>query len=118
MRRKLFIIMGALLAAAAISAGSIVAYEHFRSDHRSWRETGFTVERQGMSDGVRDGSLIPLARALDIAAARLPGEVLKIELERKHGRPIYEIKVLADNGRVREIELDGRSGDVLEIEED
>jgi uncharacterized membrane protein YkoI len=43
---------------------------------------------------------------------------LKVELENEHEHLQYEIKVLAGNGRVREIKLDARSGAVLEIEDD
>ena len=126
MKRKILIVLGALLATAIVSASSIVLYEEFSPRREHWRATTTdfggstpgTSPAQGTSDGVRDGSLLPLAQALDIAARHLPGEVLKIELENKHGRSIYEIKVLAGNGRVREIELDARNGEVIEIEDD
>jgi uncharacterized membrane protein YkoI len=127
MKRTVLIVIGTLVAAAAISAGSIAAYEYFRRDHGYFGGETFAAERQdgsairrtqSMSEGVRSGSVLPLAEALDIAAAHVPGEVLKIELEEKHGRSRYEIKVLADNGRVREIKLDAHSGEVLEIEDD
>jgi len=117
MKRRIFIALGVLLAIAIVSASSIVLYEQFGSPRQHHHVT--TVESvTGMSEGVRNGTLIPLARALDIAAGHLPGEVLKVELENQHGRSSYEIKVLADNGRVREIKLDARSGEVIEIEDD
>jgi uncharacterized membrane protein YkoI len=126
MKRKIFLALGMLLATAIVSGGSIVLYERFGPhEHRHATTTdsirgstpGISPGR-GMSEGVHDGSLLPLAQALDIAARHLPGEVLKIELENKHGRSIYEIKVLAANGRVREVKLDARSGEVIEIEDD
>jgi uncharacterized membrane protein YkoI len=127
MKRKVFIVIGALLAAVAISAGSIALYEHFRPGGGDWKNAPFLVEREngpgparpgGMSEGVRSGSVLPLAQALDIAARHVPGEVIKIELEEKHGRSVYEIKVIADNWRVREIKLNAQNGEVIEIEDD
>lgn len=147
MKRKVFIVFGILLAVAAVSAGSIVAYDHFvpRRDH--WGETRLTVERpaiepatarrgvaaegtaprnpgiaqgtsQGIEAGLRGGAVLPLAQALDIATKQVPGEVIKVELEREHGQTIYEVKVLSGNGRVREIKLDAFNGTVLKIEDD
>ena len=39
-------------------------------------------------------------------------------LERENDRLIYEIKVLTATGRVREVEVDARTGAVLKIEDD
>ena len=41
-----------------------------------------------------------------------------MELEPEDGRVIYEITVLAENGRVREIELDANDGTLIKIEDD
>ena len=109
MKRKVLIILGALLATAVVSAGSIGLYEYFRP--AEWNRA---TERQGASKG----ALLPLSQALDLAAKHLPGEVLKVELETKHGRSTYEIKVLTETGRLREIEIDARTGTILEIEDD
>jgi uncharacterized membrane protein YkoI len=106
MKRKLLIVVAAIAGAVGIAAGSIFAYEHFAS-----RERGRSVQTPA-------GGVLPLVRILDLAAQHVPGEVLKVELENEHEHLQYEIKVLAGNGRVREIKLDARSGAVLEIEDD
>jgi uncharacterized membrane protein YkoI len=118
MKRNVLIILGALLATAAISAGSIGLYEYFRPAGGHWNEAAEGLHGVGPQQPSHGSSLLPLAKALDLAAEHLPGEVLKVELESKHGRSIYEIKVLTGNGRLREIELDARTGNVLEIEDD
>lgn len=118
MKRNVLIILGALLATAAVSASSIALYEYFRPARGYWNEAGDGLHGSRATDDARKGSQLPLEQALDLAAKYLPGEVLKVELENKRGRSIYEIKVLTGNGRLREIELDARTGDVLEIEDD
>jgi uncharacterized membrane protein YkoI len=67
---------------------------------------------------VARGELVPLPRILAIARARVAGEVVKTELESDHGRLEYEVKILTPSGRVREVELDARTGKVLKIEDD
>ncbi|MET0496797.1 MAG: PepSY domain-containing protein [Steroidobacteraceae bacterium] len=63
-------------------------------------------------------SQLALEDALRIAVDRVPGEVVKVERDEEHGVEVLEIKVLAANGRVREITLDARDGRVLELEDD
>jgi len=79
-------------------------------------------DAESSADGVRaavaSGAVLPLAKILAIAAQRVPGEVLKIELEREHGVLNYELKILARDGRVRELTLDARSGAVQALEDD
>lgn len=62
--------------------------------------------------------LVPLEKILAITRQQIPGDVIDVEIEFENGLIVYEITVLAPNGRVREIELDARTGKVLEIEDD
>lgn len=62
--------------------------------------------------------ILPLPRILAIAAQRLPGDVVKVELDREKGQFIYELKILGGDGQMREIEIDAKSGAVLKIERD
>lgn len=62
--------------------------------------------------------LLPLEKILAIARQHVPGDVIDVEIEHEDGLIVYEITVLAPNGRVREVELDARTGKVLEIEDD
>ena len=55
---------------------------------------------------------------MGIALAKVPGDVVKTELETKNGRLVYEIKILSSTGRVREVKLDARSGSIFSIEDD
>lgn len=59
---------------------------------------------------------LPLPRILEIARDAVPGEVLEVELEREHGRLIYEVEILSNSGRVRKVEIDAQTGAVLEVE--
>lgn len=47
---------------------------------------------------------------------RLSGRLLEVELEKKHHRWRYELEILGDDGVVREIRLDARTGEWLSEE--
>lgn len=62
------------------------------------------------------GEIRPLAQTLDEVQKRYAGRVIKIELDREHGRWVYELKLLPDNGRVYELEIDAADGRLLRSE--
>ncbi|MCC7414000.1 MAG: PepSY domain-containing protein [Gammaproteobacteria bacterium] len=64
------------------------------------------------------GTIMPLEQVLAKARKRATGRVLDTELEREHGRLIYEVEMLDDDGIVREYEFDAVTGALLEIEVD
>jgi len=54
--------------------------------------------------------VLPIERILDQSRASVAGTILEVELEREHGRLIYEVLILtADNKKV-EIEFDAKTG--------
>lgn len=63
---------------------------------------------------VERGEIMALEEILKRNEASLGGRVIEIELERKKDRYLYEIKVLAPNGRKREVKIDARTGAVVE----
>jgi uncharacterized membrane protein YkoI len=75
-------------------------------------------EHEEMRAALQRGEVLPLAKILAIAQEKVPGDVIEVELESKRGALVYEIKVLAETGRVREIKIDARKGTVLKIEDD
>ncbi len=67
-------------------------------------------------EAVKKGEIRPLAEILAVAERNMPGRVIRIEVDRKRGRVIYELKIIADKGRVREIYIDAGSLEVLKVE--
>jgi uncharacterized membrane protein YkoI len=108
MKPNLNSVLGAVLAlsfAAAVPAPAW-ADDHKNKDHEAAR-TALAL-----------GQVLPLTRILAIAEQRASGDVLKVELEDDDGKLVYEVKVLGRNGRVRELDIDARTGAVLKIEND
>ncbi len=105
---RLFLVT--LIAAAAFVGVSAAAGEHDghkKKDHEAARQA------------LLRKSVLPLNRILSIAAERAPGEVIEVELEEAgQGRLKYDLKILGKNGRVRELELDAKTGATLKLEDD
>lgn len=88
------------------------------SDARAGDPDKDARELAAIREAVDRGELLPLPRILELALAEVPGDVVKTKIDSEDGRLIYEVKVLTKTGRVREIELDARSGEILTVEDD
>jgi uncharacterized membrane protein YkoI len=75
-------------------------------------------EHDAIRGALQRGEVLPLAKILAIAQEKVPGDVIEVELESKRDALVYEIKVLTRSGRVREVEIDARTGTVLAVEDD
>jgi uncharacterized membrane protein YkoI len=85
------------LAAAAISSN--VAFGE--SDHQESRRL------------MEQGEILPLQQILDYLGQEQVGRVLEVELEQVHGRYIYEIELLGEDGRVLGYEIDATTGKII-----
>ena len=56
------------------------------------------------------GDILPLQQILKNAREIQPGKVLEVELETEHNQPVYEIKLLTDQGEVVELLFDASTG--------
>ena len=110
MKAKKTILMA--IGAAILTSGVTLSYAADDSKSRHARE------HEEIRAALQRGEVLPLAKILAIAQEKVPGDVLEVELENERGALVYEIKVLTESGRVREIKIDARQGTVLEIEDD
>ncbi|WP_043752576.1 PepSY domain-containing protein [Imhoffiella purpurea] len=88
---------------------------------RHWdEEDGHDHERA--RHALRRGEVRPIAEIIDSVAAQVPGELVEVEFERTHGhgppRWLYELKIIAPDGRLLEVLVDGATAEVLKVEED
>ena len=98
--------IGLVVALAAGFVGDASARERHRHDHDFAREA------------LQRGEVLPINRLLSITAQYLPGDVVEIRLEpRRDGELRYEIRVLTPSGKVRELQLDARTGAYIGIED-
>ncbi len=91
------------LALIALVAAPALADDDGRHDHDRARRA---LER---------GEVLPLDRILAVVRARVPGEVVRVELEREDGVWIYEVRVLDAAGRRIEVHVDAARAVILRI---
>lgn len=99
---------GTLLLAAvlAMAPAPVLRAEDDDEDHETARKA------------LEQGEILPLGQVLALIERDFQGDVVEIELERKTGNWIYDIEIIDADGRVREVEIDAKSGDVLKVEFD
>jgi len=64
------------------------------------------------------GEIMPLAEILQRVSGKYPGQPLEVELKERKPHLAYEIRMLSEDGVVREITVDAVTGDILAAEED
>lgn len=64
------------------------------------------------------GEILSLEKISQKAKTYKPGEILEVELEKKHGRYVYEIDILDAGSQVWELKLDAKTGQLLKMEQD
>lgn len=69
-------------------------------------------------EAVRRGEILPLARILERVAAIQPGRVIEVELELEEGKRVYEVELISPDGRLMEVDLDAKTGEILSLDED
>jgi uncharacterized membrane protein YkoI len=66
---------------------------------------------------VESGDVRPLAEIMARLRDKLPGEVVGVEVERKDGRWMYELRAVDRQGRLFEVYVDGKSGAIERVKE-
>lgn len=61
---------------------------------------------------VEAGEIRPLSDVLKIVREKLPGEIIRVKLERKSDRWLYEFRIVDPGGRLFEVYVDARSGEI------
>jgi uncharacterized membrane protein YkoI len=59
---------------------------------------------------------IDISDAISKATSKASGKAIEVELKKKSGKPVWEVEVLGDNGKVTEVDVDATTGDVIDSE--
>ena len=92
----------ALVAAALLLIGTGAAGARDRGDDR----------REALHRAVEAGEIRPLADILNALRGKLAGDITGIEIERDDGRWLYELRVIDRQGRLLEVYVDARTGEI------
>lgn len=59
---------------------------------------------------------VTIEQAVKTAVDKVPGTVVEAELEKKHGKTVWEVEVLGADGTVTEVHIDAATGSVIDTE--
>jgi uncharacterized membrane protein YkoI len=65
---------------------------------------------------VSQGKILPLETILERYRPLVEGKLLDLEVESEHGKIIYELEFLKQNGDVVELIIDAKTGELLDQE--
>lgn len=100
MKKTTFLFATALLAAAGVAQGRDLAPDEAAKLHQA-------------------GTILPLDRLEATALSKHPGATIADkELEREHGRYVYQLELRDTQGQEWELELDAASGKILKDRRD
>ncbi|MEY4705452.1 MAG: hypothetical protein RL042_1657 [Nitrospirota bacterium] len=68
-----------------------------------------------ITDLVKDAK-VTIDQAIKTASEKVPGTVVEAELEKKHGKTVWEVEVLGADGNVTEVHIDSATGAVIDTE--
>ena len=80
------------------------------------KEIGHEVEAHDEDrarDAVERGEILPLERVIARLKRAVQGEISGVELEREGRRWMYEFKIIAPSGRMNEVRIDAKTGEVI-----
>jgi uncharacterized membrane protein YkoI len=82
----------------------------------AWSDSkGKKEDEAKVTDLVKDAK-VTIDQALKTASEKVPGTIVEAELEKKHGKTVWEVEVLGADGHVTEVHIDAASGDVIDTE--
>ncbi len=59
---------------------------------------------------------VTIEQAIKTASEKIPGTVVEAEIEKKHGKTVWEVEVLGADGNVTEVHIDAATGSVIDTE--
>ena len=68
-----------------------------------------------ITDLVKDAT-ITIDQAIKTATEKVQGTVVQAELEKEHGKTVWEVEVLGADGHVMQVHIDAASGEVIDTE--
>ena len=68
-----------------------------------------------ITDLVKDAT-VTIDQAIKTASEKVPGTVVEAELEKKHGKTVWEVEILGADGHVTEVHIDAGTGAVIDTE--
>jgi uncharacterized membrane protein YkoI len=106
--KPMFLRLKSTVAAIAVLTAALMAPLPLRAD---------PLDHDAVRHAVERGEIRSLADILAIVRDKLPGAIAGVEIERKNGRWLYEFRAVDGKGRLFEVYVDAKSGEIERIKE-
>jgi len=73
-------------------------------------------DKEGKITELVKDATVTIDQAIKTASEKVPGTVVEAELEKKHGKTVWEVEVLGADGNVTEVHIDAATGAVIDTE--
>ncbi|MFO0775798.1 MAG: PepSY domain-containing protein [Nitrospiraceae bacterium] len=80
-------------------------------DHK---EKGHDKDKKPKAAELVKEAKVTIEQAIKTATEKAPGTVVEAELEREHGKTVWEVEIVGADGGVTEVVIDAADGTVLE----
>jgi len=78
-----------------------------------WKDSSQESHQGTIRRAVQQKKILPLGEIKRIVEKKTKSEIIKIELERKNRRWVYELKIVNRQGRLLEVYVDASNGTIL-----
>ncbi len=78
-----------------------------------WKDASKESHQGTIRRAVQQKKILPLGEIKRIVKKKTKSEIIKIELERKNRRWVYEFKIVDRQGRLREVYVDASNGTII-----
>ena len=73
-------------------------------------------DKEGKVADLLKDAKVTIDQAIKTALEKVPGTAVEAELEKKHGKTVWEVEVVGADGKVTEVHIDGADGTVIDTE--
>jgi len=84
------------------------------SDQKGKGETDEVKEAVKMAAAAK----VAIEQAVKTASEKVSGKIVEAELEKKHGKLVWEVEVVTAENKVMEVHIDAETGAVIDVEEE
>jgi uncharacterized membrane protein YkoI len=77
--------------------------------------TAWADDKGNVADLAKEAK-VTIDQAIKTALDKVPGTPVEAELEKKHGKTVWEVEVLGADGKVTEVHIDAADGTVIDTE--
>lgn len=74
-------------------------------------------EKKGKAE-MAAAAKVTIDQAIKTASEKVSGKVIEAELEKKHGKLVWEVEVVTAENKVMEVHIDAETGAVIDVEEE